>query len=337
MAFDDVSKISTHHLGIAAATEASETIAQGARPPSRLSPSSQRAKALISLTVTAMIWGGTPVMMRYLVKDLPPGDVLALRYAICSVLFLAILAAQETSRIAWRDWPGFLAAGVIGIAGYNILVNFGLHTTPGSLGGLILGTEPVFISVLAIVLLGERLRTRLVIGLALAAVGSITLLSSGLAKVTADLTSVTGPLLVLGASICWSIYVVLIKPLLTRYGPVKATLVAALVASPPILAFTSMQSFATAANMNALQWSVLLFLAVFGNVVSSFTWNYGNKHIDSASASSFIYVVPAVSVAAGVFLLGEPFTWRLVTGGLMILAGIAITQFGLPFLRRVRL
>lgn len=288
----------------------------------------ERIKALYALTATMLIWGFTPVATRFLARDLPPGDVLVIRYLFCGLAFAALLTAIGGWSLKLRDLPRFIACALTGVASYNICSMYGFQTTPATLGGLMLGTEPAMIAVLAALLLGEALTGPVIIGSLLAFVGTVVLLGGGLMQdVSSAPTGVMGPLLVLAGAVSWSVYVVLIKPLLITYGPVKASALASAMGTPLILLLAREQTLDTVRTMSPGQWAVIAFLAVFGTLVSLFLWNYGNRHVTSARAGAFIYALPVISVSAGGLVLGEPVTLPLIVGGALILAGVAIAQF----------
>lgn len=48
--------------------------------------------------------------------------------------------------------------------------------------------------------------------------------------------------------------------------------------------------------------------------------------VGSSITSSVAYMTPIVAVTAGVVLLGEPLSWNEPVGGLLVLAGTAISQ-----------
>jgi drug/metabolite transporter (DMT)-like permease len=58
--------------------------------------------------------------------------------------------------------------------------------------------------------------------------------------------------------------------------------------------------------------------------------------MESSIAGVFLYVQPVVAALGGILLLGESLTWPLLLGGALIIAGVAIAQFG-PLMRRTRL
>lgn len=286
-----------------------------------------RTQALVALSLSALIWGFTPVAVRTLAKDLPPGDLLVLRSLISGGLFAAMLTIQGGWHVAGRDLPRFAACAITGIAGYNLAANFGMQVTTASVGGLMLGIEPVFIAVLAALLLAERLTLTAIFGLASAGAGTVLLLwnqSNG--GVDAANHGLRGPLLMLCAGFFWSIYVVLLKPLFPIYGSMRATALTSVIGMVPLLLLASTGTLATANTMTGWQWTLLLYHSVLGTVFSIYLWNFGNKYISSASAAAFIYAVPLVSVASGVAILGEPLTPSLIIAGVMILVGVFVAQ-----------
>ena len=292
-----------------------------------------RTKALAALSIAALIWGFTPVAVRTLAKDLPPADLLVLRSIISGGLFGLTLSLQGGWIIAWRDLPRFAASAATGIAAYNLASNFGMQVTSASIGGLILGIEPLFIAVLAALLLAEGLTVTTVAGLASAGAGTALLLWTQSGGDAAALgTGLKGPLLLLLAGFSWSLYVVLLKPLFPIYGSMRTTALTSVMGMAPLLLLASHRTLETAVSMTPWQWTLLLYHSVLGTVLSIYLWNYGNKYIASANAAAFIYAVPLVSVVAGVAFLGEPLTAGLVVASVLILAGVFVAQ--LPRRRR---
>ena len=63
--------------------------------------------------------------------------------------------------------------------------------------------------------------------------------------------------------------------------------------------------------------------------------NYRTLQESGATVASLVTYLPLVAVAAGVLVLGEPFSIRLVIGGLVVVAGVALVQGRLFGPRRV--
>lgn len=300
---------------------------------------STTAKALLALSLTMLIWAVVPIATRLLVTVLDPGHTLVIRYVISSALFAVLLTVLRGWHIERGDWPRFLLAAATGVFGYNVANIYGYATTSASLGSMIIGIEPAVIAVLASLVLGEPLRWPVIAGCALASIGTLVLLAGedvlgwlgfDIAPVTAAIppaTDLKGPLLVLLAATSWSVFVVVVKPLLVRYGTARASALYGLVGAPMIFAaLLRPAAVDTAIALSAAQWSLIGFLAVLGTFVSVFLWNYGVRHVSAASAGAFIYSLPVLSVVAAMLLLGETVTPVMIAGGLLILAGVGVAQ-----------
>ncbi len=299
--------------------------------------SKRRLWALLALVLTVLVWGVCPAAIRSLVVTHPAADVLVLRFVVSAVAFGALLTWMSGWGIAARDWPRFLIAAATGVAGYTMLSTYAYQGTLASLGGLVLGSEPVLIALFAALFLGERLTLGVILGMGVSAAGLAVLLAQPWlwgAATTASTTatgpatgaSTAGPLLMFLSGVSWSFSVVVLKPLLPTYGALRATALVSLIGTPPVLAFASPSTLATLNALSPAHGLAILFLALLGSVVSMITWNYGVRHVSAASAGVFIYAIPVVAVAGGVLVLGETLSWVEGLGGGLILAGVGLTQ-----------
>src|SRR6202041_3544148 len=91
-------------------------------------------------------------------------------------------------RLRPRSAGRLLAAGVLGLVGYNLPVTLGLRWLPAATAGLLLATEPVWVLVLGRLFTGERGGVRPWLGSAGALVGG-----AGLAGARAPRGGARGP------------------------------------------------------------------------------------------------------------------------------------------------
>ena len=64
------------------------------------------------------------------------------------------------------------------------------------------------------------------------------------------------------------------------------------------------------------------------------TWGEAVRLLGAVPASLFLYLVPVITVAASVLLLGEPFSWQVGGGVALTLAGLLLSEGRLPRLRQ---
>ena len=105
--------------------------------------------------IAVCLWGLAPVATRSLVSELAPLPLLTLRQLLAAGVLLP-WAVPALRRIDARDLPRLIAAGLLGMVGYNLPVTVGLQWLPASSAGLLLATEPVWVLVIGLVFLAER-------------------------------------------------------------------------------------------------------------------------------------------------------------------------------------
>ncbi|MGE4248443.1 MAG: DMT family transporter [Parvibaculaceae bacterium] len=290
----------------------------------------ERAKPFAALLLTMLIWGVTPVFLRSLSVGLGPADALVIRYVPIAVVCIVILLATGKWRIAWTDWLRLLVVSLIGVFVYSVASVYGFAVVPAGIGGLIYATQPLFIMLLAIVMLGEKPTLPVLAGLALAFAGTVLLVWNDLATdgITAQ-PYLVGIGLLLLACFAWAFYTVPAKSIIQRYGALSVTAMSLLIATMPMLFFASPGTFDTLGAMTDQQWLELAFLAFVSSFIAMITWTYAAAKLPAATIGAALYVIPVIAVMAGSAFLGEAVTLSTIGGGLLILGGVAVAQLRL--------
>ena len=120
--------------------------------------------------VAVCLWGLAPVATRAAIAHLAPLPLLVLRLTAASVVLLP-WAVPVFRTLKLRPAGRLVAAGLLGLVGYNLPVTAGLQWLPASTAGLLLATEPVWVMVLSFVFLAERGGARPWLGSAIAVSG----------------------------------------------------------------------------------------------------------------------------------------------------------------------
>ena len=176
-------------------------------------PVADRA-ALVALLAVQVIFATLHVVGKVVLAEIP-----ALAFASSRVLiaapFLAILAwSHDRVLPARRDWAALTLLGLLGVFANQVLYLVGLRFTTATNAAILMPSIPVFTVAAAAVLGAERLTTRRVAGVALAAVGALVLLDP--ARLELGGQTAFGNLLVAGNCLCYAFYLVLLRPLLAR-------------------------------------------------------------------------------------------------------------------------
>ena len=117
-------------------------------------------------------------------------------------------ASGDSIRIPRKLWPRVAVLAFFNIACWNGLVLFGVQQLPAGRSAILAYTMPVWATMIAAIVLGERLSRRKMLGLVLGIAGMAVLIGEQIAIVRA---APLGALLILAAAITWAMGTVLLR------------------------------------------------------------------------------------------------------------------------------
>lgn len=286
--------------------------------------------------VTVLIWGVTFVSTKVLLEGCSPIEILFFRFALGFAALWAI--RPRLLRVAgWRDELLFVAAGACGVTLYFLMENIALVYTTASNVGVIVAVAPLFTGLIASLVLREgTLGRRFFLGFALAIAGIALISFVGGAGAPADAEAadagglgLVGCLLALLAAIVWAVYSNISKRISARgYGTVLATRrtffwgLAFMLPCLPLLGFAPDWSFV----LTPLALGNLVFLGLGASALCYVMWNTAVRELGPVKTTAYIYLVPVVTIATSVAILGEPLTPAIVAGALLTIAGLVISE-----------
>ena len=266
-----------------------------ARPAA--SPFVARLGVHASLLLTAALWGGNIVAIKYLLGrgDVGPLDVVFVRTAGASLFFLAALA------LVGRPWPRFrradiarlVAVGLVGVTVLNLAVVFGQDRLPASLAGLIVTSNPVHTALISRLVTGEPLTRRKIAGIVLAFVGLVVVVRFGSPGGGFGGGELLGVLILGVAPLSWAVYTVLSKPLLARYPPIQVAAVTTVVGSLGFLLIPALRP-GTVGRLGGLDgrgWGAVLFATLLSFVVAYVLWYRMLRALLPSRAAVYIFLV----------------------------------------------
>lgn len=280
------------------------------------------------LTLVAM-WGSAFMFTRLGVDTVPPVSLVAARVFLGALTLLALLYAHGLRLPPMGPiWGAYAVMGVIGNALPFFLITWGQQVVDSALAGILIAVMPLGTLVLAHYLVqGEPMTRNRFAGFALGFIGILFLMEpSAVAGAGGATLQIVSQLAVLCGALCYSMNSVLARRLVKSNFLVAATgtLVTSSVLMVPIALFvdtpwTFQPSLASAAS--------IVWLGIGPTAVATICYY---KLISSAGPtfmSLVNYLSPAIAVFLGVTLLGEEPGVTAYTGFILILAGIAISQW----------
>lgn len=300
-----------------------------------MSKSSSRAVAPVrtfgvtdlALAAMSLIWGLNFIVVKTTLREISPFAFVAARFFIAGLLFFLIVRMRRGGwQIPRREWGKFALLGIIGTTLYQPLFINGLALTKASNSALILAATPAFIALLNRLIGRERLAARGWFGIGLSFVGIALIVQSG-ENLLLNPLALLGDLLVLGATVCWSVYSVLTAPLLQRYSALAVTALSTILGAIPLILLSApalaAQNWAT---VSATGWSGLLYSAVLAIVVAYLIWNHGVKRIGGARTAIYNNLTPVIATLAAALFLDEPLSPLKLVGAAVIFVGLYLAR-----------
>lgn len=282
-----------------------------------------RGRAILSLVAATAFWAGNYVFGEVAVTDMSPLGIVLLRWAIALVPLMAI--AQLIEHPHWmsllRHWPFLLMQGVLGLLAYNLFLYAALEVSTPFAASLINAANPALIALTALVVLHERIGWRGGVGIGLALLGVLIVLTRG------DLTALgarafdAGDLLMLGAIAAWTAYTIAARTG-PRLPPVSAVAIQAAFVVAGLGVAAPFVGVALPRTAPAL--ASLLFIAVFPSCLSYVLWNTALAVIPPGRAGVFLNLI-TVFTAGWALASGQPIAAAQVAGGIVIIGGVLLT------------
>ncbi len=289
-----------------------------------------QSHALAALAFTIIVWGLTSSFARAFSLAASPNEALLIRTIISALFFSIVLLIGPGFSLPRHEWPKLVGLSLVGMLGYYICSVNGFALAPAGLATLVFSIQPLMIAVTASVVGTEKLNRWIIIGLIVSLLGTGLLVLDDPSNYNlADSSSILkGVAFMFVSCIVWTVYVIFTRPLIQQYGAIKITGLSCMIIAVPLLPFVDSQTITILRNLDTSAIYSLVFLTTIGATTSVVTWNYAAGHLRPTLLGSSMYIIPLVAIAVAWAWLREPVTPIVVVAGTVILAGLAISEFG---------
>jgi drug/metabolite transporter (DMT)-like permease len=272
-----------------------------------------RSRELAWPLLAAALWGGMYVVSRLTFDSIPPITLGLLRLLIGVAVLGLVLRRVPHLRDRRLAGLGALLAATL------MLQFWGTDLAGAAAGSLLTLLTPVFVAVLAPLLLQERTRWRQWAGIAIALVGAIVVSGGGTGP------SLLGDILLVGASLTWAAYTVLGAPLVRRLGALEITTGASLWALPMMIPGTILE-LAGGAHLVLTGSGLLgaLYLGVFATALAWWAWYRGVERLPAVTAAVCFLAQPVVGIALSIPIFHFPVTAGFAGGSLLVVIGMLL-------------
>ena len=281
--------------------------------------------AWLLLAIAVLCWAGNFITGRALRDEVPAVALTFWRWSVALALLLPF--THRGLRAQWpalrRSWKVLLLLGAFASVLQHIPVYWGLQDTTATNAALLNATSPIFILLLSVAILKERLRPIAVIGAIVSLVGVVVIVTRADWHLLASLRLNPGDAWIIASSVAWACYTITL-----RWRPAELSglqFLTAITGISVLLLFPlwllEMAMGRTFAPSPAAIGGIL-YVGVFASVVAYIAYNRGVALIGPARAAPFMYLMLVYTPLLSILLLGEPVRAYHLAGGLLIVAGI---------------
>ena len=266
-------------------------------------PQKRPLLAWVLLSLLALVWGSSFILIKRSLVAFPPEQVGAGRLVFALLFFTPFLAQQSRQadiRLVVRHrWVALLASGIIGfVIPAFLFAEAGAHLN-SSLAGALNSLSPLFTLILGGVFFGQSLKLKQVTGILLGLAGSLLLVFFS----TTGSFEINGyALLVVIATVCYGLNTNLIGRYLSHLPALVSTAWLFAFAGPIALLTLMPTDFLERVMAVQNSWSLaaLVTLGVLGSGMMSIFFNRVMQLSSPLFAASVTYLIPIVALMWGV-------------------------------------
>lgn len=290
-------------------------------------------KAHIGLLSTNIFFAINLSAVKYLTTNnyMQPFGMNLIRVGVSVLLFWLLFLVQPfQKKIERKDKPRFILCAFTGIAINQMLFLKGLSFTYPIHAALLMLTTPILITVIAAWLLKERIYFLKIIGLGLGVTGAVVLITAR--PRTGEANQVLlGDVLILINAVSYTIYFILVKPLMLKYNPVQVIRWVFTYGLLMILPFGWSEFVAINwVNFGFTEYSCISLIVIGGTFLAYLFNVYGIKVLGASVAGSYIYLQPVFATIIAMVFLNEHLDAYKIIAAIAIFGGVYLCNRQAP-------
>lgn len=245
------------------------------------------------------------------------------RVGVSSLLLWVLFFFKPVKTLVQRKDVGrFVLCALLGIAINQLLFVKGLSLTYPIHASLLMLSTPILITVFAAWLLRERMTAVRILGLLAGITGAVILVTGRETSGNAN-DVLLGDIFILLNAIAYTIYFIVVKPLMQYYNPVAIIRVIFTIGFFIMLPFCWREFREVQWNQyTPLAWISMAIVVVPGTFIAYLLNIYGLKILGASAAGNYIYSQPFFAAAIAIFFLGESLSITKVLAAIFIFTGV---------------
>ncbi len=296
-------------------------------------------KLLIAVCIVAIVWGTTFLGIRVAVETIPRWFVAGIRQFLAGIIMLIILISKkELKWIGWKNLSYQLIFSTLMLIGANGLTTVAEENLSSSLAALISATSPILVFLGSIFIGLQKFSYRGFLGVLLCFAGVIFIFWDGIQEL-ANPEFRTGIILLFCAITGWASGTIFTKKMNIQSKNISLNLFyqfmfAGIVQIIFALVFTENYNFE---NWSIKSISAMIYLAIFGSVITFFSFHYALTKISPIQVSILSYFNTIIAIILGWLILDEEISIKFIFATILIICGVFITNYKPEMFKNKRL
>lgn len=296
---------------------------------------SQLIRAHIALFMVNALYGASHVIAKGVMpKYLTPNVFIMFRAVGATALFWLIKAFFVKEKVQRKDLFLLATCGLFGVTVNQLFFFNGLNLSSSINSGIIMTLNPIMVVILSFFIIRDPFNLKRTIGVIIGAVGAILLtLSSG----STSSESVLGDIYLLINVASYAVYLVIAKPLMSKYSPLTVITYVFSFGMLFILIYPPTLSEFVATDFGAItsdaMWKIV-YVVIGVTFLTYLLTMYGLKYTSPTVSSAYIYTQPVLVIVFAYALASigwaedytDTITWEKIIYMIIIFIGVYITS-----------
>ena len=281
------------------------------------------------LTLTSIFWSFNTVAGRAAVGEVSPLLIVSVRWFFVSIILSILCRNQliETWSILNKKIKWLIFMGLFGFTGFNSAYYVAAHDTIAINLGLVQGTMPAFIIIIAWIWLKDKINFTQFLGVLITFIAVLIVVCSGNFNALIELELNIGDIVMIFACTLYAIYAVGLRkkpkisalPLLTFFAYI------AFLGSLPGFIYETYSNQLILPGQKG--FIILGVIIIFPSFLAQIFFMKGVEKIGPSRSGLYTNLVPVFSSLLAVFFLGEEFQFFHLLSLIMIFTGIYLFEY----------
>lgn len=292
---------------------------------------SGKGKGYIALTLTSTLWGTTWVASKLGIQEIPALQMASIRQLIAGLCFVIFfLVTKKLPLPTAKQWQWLIVMSVLMFVMANGLSTWSLNYIPTGMSALIGALYPLSVVVIErIFFKAKRITPLTLLGFILGIAG-IGIVFYENAFDSYSSTFIIGISLSVIAMLSWSLGTVFIARNKANLNPYYGTGWQMILSSVLLFIFSELtQDPIPVTSIPLKGWLIILYLVIFGSIITFVSFIYSMKKLPAAVASLYAYFNPLIAIVTAGLILGEKLTLNILWGAIVTVLGVFLVNFSI--------